>query len=201
MKRGKTVRRLILMALCLCLSLSSCAAGGKQEATRSVTLIGKSNTTEFWKSVIAGASAAKSEYNVNLTIKTPMTEEDYQAQNNYIEEAVAEGADAIIFSAISYTDNADAINEAIGKGVKVIVIDSDVDSPGVSVRIGTDNVNAGRKVAQAVLDTDQEEIYVGIVNYDVVSRNGQEREMGLREGLAEDGRVRQVYTVNVITDQ
>lgn len=51
----------------------------------------------------------KSEYNVDLTICGPETEEDYEEQNRLIDEAVAAGADAIVYSAISYTKNAEAI--------------------------------------------------------------------------------------------
>lgn len=201
MKRNNWLRILLPLCLCLCLCLHGCSISQKENTTRSVALICKSDTTEFWRSVIAGANAARSEYNVQLNIRAPETEEDYQAQNDFIREAVDEGAEAIIFSAISYTDNAEAINEAVAKGVKVVVIDSDVDSDGVSIRIGTDNVGAGRKAAQAVLDTDLEELCVGIVNFDKVSQNGREREQGLREVLEKDERVWQIHTINVATDE
>ena len=116
-------------------------------------MIVKSTTTEFWKSVFAGANAAKSEYNVDLTVLGPETEEDYEAQNEYIRQAIRDGADAIVFSAISYTKNAQAINDAASAGIKVVVIDSDVNSDGVVARIGTDNVQAGRMCAKAALET------------------------------------------------
>ena len=115
-------------------------------------------------------------------------------------QAVADGADAIVFSAISYTQNAQAIDEAAAAGVKVVVIDSDVHSDGVVARIGTDNVEAGSMSAKAALDTTAETIVVGIVNCDVETRNGQERERGFRAALAGDSRVQEIYTVNVLTD-
>ena len=199
MKRNSLLLAVLLICACLC--LTSCSFLPKENTSRSVALICKSDSSEFFRSVIAGANAARSEYNVQLTVRAPETEEDYQAQNNFIQQAVEDGAEAIVFSAISYKDNAEAINKAISKGVKVIVIDSDVDSDGVSLRIGTDNVGAGRKAAQAVLDTDQSEIYVGIVNFDKVSQNGQEREKGLREVLEKDDRVRLIQTINVAADE
>ena len=201
MKRSNWLLSLLLVCLCLCLCLNACSLPKKENTTRSIALICKSDTTEFWRSVIAGANAARSEYNVQLNIKAPETEEDYQAQNDFIRQAVDEGAEAIIFSAISYTDNAEAINDAVAKGVKVVIIDSDVDSDGVSIRIGTDNVGAGHKAAQAVLDTGLGELYVGVVNFDKVSQNGREREQGLRELLEKNERVRQIYTINVATDE
>ena len=137
---------------------------------------------------------------MELTICGPETEEDYLGQNRYIEEAIQNHADAIVFSAISYTENAPAIDAAAEAGIKIIVIDSDVNSSRVSARIGTDNIQAGRITAAAALDTDAAHLSVGIVNFALVSRNGEEREIGLREELEKDSRVEQVYTVNSLTD-
>ena len=185
----------VFLALLVC--LSGCA--GTHQSGGSYN-IAKSATTEFWKSVFAGANAAKSEYNVHLTILAPDTEEDFEAQNDYIRQAVADGADAIVFSAISYTENAAAIDEAVAAGVRVVVIDSDVDSKGVSVRIGTDNIAAGRMSGEAALKTAQEKIVVGIVNAYAETQNCREREQGFREVLLGDCRVKGIYAVNVSTD-
>ena len=196
MKIAKT-----LGAALLCLGLlTGCAGQGVQATPRNITLVAKSTETEFWKSVFAGARAAASEYNVNLNIVGPETEEDYEAQNDYIAQAVANGAEALVFSAISYTENAPAIDAAAEAGVKIAVIDSDVDSQAVGVRIGTDNVEAGRMTAQAALAAREDRLVLGLINYDLGSRNGQEREQGLREELARSDRVGEIYTLNVLAE-
>ena len=195
MKNAKRLAALFLTAAVLL------TAGRKTVTSQnSVWFIAKSTNTEFWKSAFAGANAAKSEYNVDLTICGPETEEDYEEQNRLIDEAVAAGADAIVYSAISYTKNAEAITRAAKQGLKIAVIDSDVDSDGVGVRIGTDNVEAGRMAGRAALQTDWDSLTVGIVNFDLGSRNGQERESGFREALAGDPRVKDIYTINVNAD-
>ena len=79
------------------------------------------------------ASNAATACNLDLTFEGPKNEEDYETQNQMIAKAVEDGAEVIIFSAVDYEANADAINDAAGKGVKVVVIDSDVDSDAVSV--------------------------------------------------------------------
>ena len=194
----KRIRALLLAAALF--FASGCSAAETSVEPYKMYLIAKSTTTEFWKSVFAGANAAKSEYNVDLTVWGPDTEEDYEAQNDYIRQAVADGADAIVFSAISYTKNAQAIDEAAAAGVTVVVIDSDVNSDGVVARLGTDNVQAGRMSARAALETDFEKIVVGIVNCDLETQNCQERERGFRVAMAGDKRVEAIYTVNVPTD-
>ena len=194
-------KRMIALAFAaLLLFASGCSAAKTSAEPYKMYLIVKSTSTEFWKSVFAGANAAKSEYNVDLTVLGPDTEEDYEAQNDYIRQAVADGADAIVFSAISYTKNAQAIDEAADAGVTVVVIDSDVNSDGVVARLGTDNVQAGRISARAALESDFEKIVVGIVNCDIETQNCQERERGFRVALAGDKRVQEIYTVNVPTD-
>ena len=190
----------LLLLAALLLGLGGCAARAGV-GPYSVYLIVKSTETDFWKSVFAGANAAKSTYNVELTVLGPETEEDYALQNDYIRQAIDAEADAIIFSAISYTENAAAIDAAVAAGIRVVVIDSDVDSDGVSARIGTDNVAAGRMSAGAALDTDLTRIVVGIINCFAETQNGQEREQGFREVLLEDARVAGIYTVNVSTDR
>ena len=192
--------KLLLLFLLVSLLLSACGQAQERSSPYRIYLISKSTSTEFWRSVFAGANAARAEYNVELTICGPETEEDYLGQNRYIEEAIQNHADAIVFSAISYTENAPAIDAAAEAGIKIIVIDSDVNSSRVSARIGTDNIQAGRITAAAALDTDTAHLSVGIVNFALVSRNGEEREIGLREELEKDSRVEQVYTVNSLTD-
>lgn len=197
----KTAEKLLALLLLVLLPLSGCTPRPASTERHAVALIVKSTETEFWKSVFAGANAASSEYNIDLTITGPETEEDYETQNQYIEEAVDSGVDAIVFSAISYEENAAAIDAAAARGVKIVVIDSDVDSEHVSVRIGTDNVAAGRQAAAAALDTEEETLVIGLVNYAQVSRNGQEREWGFREAALEDSRVAGIYTVNALSTQ
>lgn len=199
MKNAK-LRISAILLLLAALLLSACGHTEGRAAQYKIYLITKSTSTEFWRSVFAGANAARAEYNVNLVIRGPDTEENYAGQNMYIQEAVRNHADAIVFSAISYTENAAAIDEAAEAGIKIVVIDSDVNSSRVSARIGTDNIQAGRITAAAALDTDEQHLSVGIVNFAQFSRNGEEREIGLREQLEKDPRVEEICTVNSLTD-
>lgn len=197
MKRNKAA---VLCALLAGALLSGCTAPGTAAEQYSVALVAKSTETEFWLSVFAGAEAAATEYNIRLGITGPETEEDYEAQNRMIAEAVSAGADALVFSAIDYENNASAIDAAAEAGVKVVAIDSSVASGMVSTYIGTDNHAAGRMAAQAALDGVEGQLTVGLVNYDISSANGQERELGARELLGESGRAEVVTVINTLAE-
>ena len=55
----------LVLALLLAASLTGCAGRTVSGEPYKMYMIVKSTTTEFWKSVFAGANAAKSEYNVD----------------------------------------------------------------------------------------------------------------------------------------
>jgi len=191
------MRRNRLSALWAALALLLlCGCGTDAAERRPVALIVKSTDSEFFLSVFAGARAAATEYNLELSISGPMTEEDYEAQNRMIAGAVEAGAKAIVFSAIDYENNAAAIDAAAGAGVRIVSIDSGVGSSQVSTYIGTDNYAAGRMAAQAALERVDGPLCVGIVNYDEGTANGQERERGAADALAGSGRARIAAVVN-----
>ena len=196
------MRRSRLAAVCVLISallLGGCGATAATEQ-HTVALVAKSTQTEFWLSVFAGAEAAATEYNLKLTITGPETEEDYEAQNRMVADAVAAGAEALVFSAIDYENNASAIDEAARAGVKIVAIDSSVASDMVSTYIGTDNYAAGRMAAQAALERVEGELIVGIVNYDISSANGQEREHGAVDLLQESGRAEVAAVINTLAE-
>ena len=197
MKRSKCA--LICAAAALAM-LCSCASAAPVAEQHTVALIVKSTETEFWLSVFAGAEAAAAEYNAKLTVVGPETEEDYETQNAMVEQAVEKGAQAIVFSAIDYENNATAIDAAAAAGVKIVAIDSSVDSSAVSTYIGTDNYAAGRMAALAALERVEGDLKVGIVNYDVSSANGQEREEGAVDEFKESGRAEIVSVINTLAE-
>ena len=199
-----SIRKSISLIAVICIILNVLCSCGKDtgdirsdRAKTYVAVITKSTTSQYWKTTFAGANAAGAEYNLEVTFDGPENEEDYETQNSMIREAVKNGANAIVFSAVDYNANAAAINEAVEAGVKVVVIDSDVNSDLVSCRISTDNYKAGRMVGEAVLNGDEQDFKVGIVNFDKNSENGQQREKGFRDAVEGNSRVSIVSSVNV----
>ena len=190
----KIIKRLLPAALAL--ALAGCAALPQDAPTSryKVALIAKSTGQEFWNAVFTGAQAAATEYNIELTVTAPDNEEDFEGQNALIEEAVADGAKAIIFSAIDYEANAAAIDAAAQAGVVIINIDSQVNSGHVAAYIGIDNYGAGRMAAQSALDGVPGQLNVGLINYEVNGANGRDRAAGAKDAFEQSGRAKVVAT-------
>lgn len=198
--RNKIRKKILSLLLAGILAAGLCGCGQEAETQKTrVAMIVKSTESAFWKSVFAGAGAAATEYNINVSFDGPAAEEDYETQNEMVRRAMDDGVDVIIFSAVDYNANAEIIDQAAQRGIKIIVIDSDVNSSQVSCRIGTNNLQAGIKAAEAALATDDEELYIGIVSYDVNSANGQQRELGFRQTVEQDPRVKNITTINVLS--
>ena len=97
-RAGKLALTAAMLAACAAALLLYVREKNGQPAEKyKVAVIAKSTESAFWKSVFAGANAAGTEYNVELTFQGPETEEDYEAQNRMIGQAVEDGAAAIVF--------------------------------------------------------------------------------------------------------
>lgn len=199
MKKNNPFRKTICLLLSITFLLYGCGNKAGETEKHYVAIIAKSTESTFWKSVFAGAGAAATEYNLNITCEGPKTEEDYEGQNRLVADAVENGAEVIIFSSVDFDGNAEAINQAAAKGVKIVVIDSDVNSDAVSTRIGTDNYQAGCVAAEAALSDNRDSLHIGIVNYAVYTANGQQRENGFRQTIEQNERVKSIHTTNVVS--
>ncbi len=181
MRLKKTLCLLLCFAVCLC--AVSCASGAESDEKKKIAVIVKSVDSDFWHSFQNGVDAAAVEYNVSVTFEGAENEEDYTAQNELINKAVENGADAIVLSAANYTGTVQAVENAAKRGVKIVTADSGTNSDKVSLFIGTDNYKAGEEAARAAVAgfSEGEKIKIGLVNLAVGTDNGTQREKGFRD--------------------
>ena len=124
----KKATALLTLTFFLIAVLFGCAKGAEfDNKSNNIAIITKGSDSTFWNDMKNGALSAATEYNVNVTFEGPENEEDYNAQNKMIENAVSNNVGVIILSAIDFEKNADAVQKAINSGIKVITVDSDVD--------------------------------------------------------------------------
>lgn len=145
-------------------------------------LIAKSSESDFWKTVFEGAYAAAAEYNVEIVCLSPKEEDDYETQNWQISRAIEQGYDALILSACDYVQTSSHVKSALDSGMTVISIDSPIDVTPPLTQIGTDNIEAGRTAARAMIENmPGQKIIAGIINFEENSGNGVLRQQGFLE--------------------
>ena len=174
---------ILLLLLCMLLTAALCSCAGGENDKKEIAVIVKAVDSDFWHTVKSGVESAATEYNVSVSFEGPENEEDYVVQNELIAKAVQNGAGAMVLSAIDFEKSAETVDEAVRSGVKIVTIDSDVDSKQVSMFIGTDNFTAGRVAGEAAVKgfAPESNIRIGLLNYYESTDNGRQREEGFRE--------------------
>lgn len=146
-----TIISLILAAIFITLGVFVMQTGATRRSI-SVTMIVKSQLQgfEFWDIVRNGAREAAKEFNVDLTIDGPMSEEDVDGQIEILERAIAAKPDAIVLAAVDQDKLLPYAKEVEEKGIKLIVVDSNLSEAVEDCFVGTDNYAAAQSVGKAM---------------------------------------------------
>lgn len=181
--------RMIPSLIALALILSSCSREVEiqtaPDAQKHIVLIVKSKNGDYWNTLKMGAEAAAKEFGVNLTFDGPESEDDAAGQEELVRQYLAYGMDALILSANDYDKLADTVDAVSHKGVPVVTVDSEVNSPKVTSFIGIDNYEAGRKAAVKLKDLVGDRGRFAILTSYQGVRNTQQREKGVRDEWAD----------------
>lgn len=153
----------IFLSLALVIVLLFTVTNERKEV-KLVYFIAKSSNSNFWETSFEGAKTAAREYNVELVIRAPFSEDNYSMQNVFIDDALASNADAIVFSACDYDMSVEYAAKAVSAGLNFVVIDSDINSKKKTAFIGTDNLEAGMKAGQTIIDLRGENAKIGIIS-------------------------------------
>ncbi|MBI3568850.1 MAG: substrate-binding domain-containing protein [Gemmatimonadetes bacterium] len=162
------------------------AAGGK---TFTITLIAKSSTNPVFLSARTGAEAAAAELSKSLgtTIKidwrTPPNE-DATVQAQRIAEAVNDGTNALLISTSDAGKVTGAINEAVARGVPVMMFDSDAPDSKRFSFYGGDDAAIGRQVMDELATQMGGKGKVAILAGNQNAPNLQKRVAGVKEAAA-----------------
>lgn len=140
---------LLVLVLSIATSFSACGGNEEEAASESadktlkVGVVLKDNVFEFWTDIEAGAREAAREANVEITVDSPK-EEDAVAQIAKVEAMVTRQVDALIV-APSGPQLQPALERAVERGIKVVLVDTDVPGwTGKTSLIATDNVESSK---------------------------------------------------------
>jgi ribose transport system substrate-binding protein len=128
-----------------------CSRGGE---TKTIALVTKAMDSEFWLAVRDGArKAVEGRQDVTLSVLAPDREINVDQQVSILEDQIQRGAKVLLVAPAGSAQVVPILQGAIGKGVPVILVDSDAPLPGKSSYVGTDNRAGGALAGRHVIDT------------------------------------------------
>ncbi len=201
-------QRILAMLLATVMTLGLVACGAKEEApaeapaeeateeeaeapaeetadSPSIYYIGKCADSTYWQTVQAGAEAAAAEEGIDLKCLNPNTEAEIDKQITMVEEAVNANADVIVLAPLDVTALIEPCKAAMAADVKVILVDSLIDSEDYDVAYATNNYVGGAMCADEVVNAIGEEGKVFIINTVPGSGAVIDRQQGFLDQMAE----------------
>jgi ribose transport system substrate-binding protein len=162
------------------------SSDGGVETTR-VAVIPKGTSHEFWKSVHFGAVQAADEVgDVEILWRGPVVESDTGSQIEVVKDMITMGVDGIVLAPNQKGGLVDAVNEAIGEDIPVVIFDSGLDEgPEIVSYVATDNYKGGQMAGHAMAEAIGEEGDVILLRYLAGSESTEKREQGFLDALAE----------------
>ncbi len=174
---------LLLFAVLLAAASVGCAEtdlSGNDEKVK-IKVIVKKRSYDYWNVVKIGAEAAGKEFNVDVDFDGPVDEKDIDVQIAMVKKAVDDDVDALVLAASDFTLLVPAAEKAVASGIPVIIIDSNIKSNKMDSFIGTDNVDAGRKVGESLVEVMGESCDIAVMSFVKGAATAVEREEGFFE--------------------
>src|SRR5919106_1305033 len=150
--RYRTIRALLAA---IAVTMSAACERGSETASRApaddrltIAMIAKSSTNPVFLAARTGAETAARELStetgsqIEVVWLTP-PQEDGQIQAQRIQQAVNDGADAVLLAASDAGKVTGAINDAVDRGVEVMMFDSDAPQSKRFAYYGVDDISTG----------------------------------------------------------
>ena len=162
-----------------------------------IAVIPKGMTHEFWQSIHRGAVRAADDLraaagiNVDVIWDGPLRERDALAQIRIVDRRVSTHVDGIVLAPQHSQTMVAPVQRAVEQGVPVVIIDSGLEHPELTVKyVATDNRNGGRLAARRLLQTLRAEgksaPRVVLFRYAVGSESTEQRENGFLDVIREE---------------
>ncbi len=160
---------------------------GTKAKTYRIMVIPKGTTHEFWQTIHAGAVKAAEELgNVELIWQGPQKEDERSDQIKLVQNAVAVGVDGIVLAPLDAKALVAPVEQAIAKGIPVVIIDSGLESKKIVSYVSTDNYNGGVLAARRLGELLKGEGRIILLRYAVGSASTEEREKGFTDTIQKD---------------
>lgn len=112
---------------------------------RVIGVVPKGATHVFWKSIHAGALKAAQEEGVEILWKAGLKEDDRESQIKVVEDLVNRNVSGLVLAPLDDAALRPPVLQAVGQGIPVVIIDSDLKTDKYVSFVATDNYEGGRK--------------------------------------------------------
>jgi ribose transport system substrate-binding protein len=147
----------------------------------------------FWLAVRDGVESGAKDFGFEVSFRAPRDEIYVDEQIQILREAILERPAAIVLAAGDYQRLVEPVREAKDKGIRVVCLDSFIESEDADAKVGTDNFEAGQKCGAALLSRlptpapggrgSPEPPRVAVMSYVQGSSTAIGRESGIQEAL------------------
>jgi ribose transport system substrate-binding protein len=137
----------------------------------------------FWSAVRDGVESGAQDFGLEVSIRAPRDEIDVDDQMAMVRGAIAERPAAILLAADDVKRLVAPVREAKAAGIKVVCVDSFIETADADAKVGTDNFEAGQKCGAALLGRVRPGARVAVMSYVQGSSTAIGRESGLRDAL------------------
>jgi len=152
-----------------------------------IMVIPKGTSHVFWKTVHAGALKAADELgNVEVIWQGPQKEDERSLQIQLVQSAIATGVDGIVLAPLDSRALVKPVEEAIARGIPVVIIDSALESSKIVSYVATDNYQGGVLAAKRLGEVLKGEGKIILLRYAVGSASTEEREKGFTDTIAQE---------------
>jgi ribose transport system substrate-binding protein len=137
----------------------------------------------FWAAVAEGVESGAQDFGLVVSIRAPRDEIYVDEQIEILRGAIAEKPAAIVLAAGDYRRLVEPVQEAKAAGIRVVCVDSFIESEDADAKIGTDNFEAGQKCGTALLRILPPKSRIAVMSYVHGSSTAIGRESGLLAAL------------------
>ncbi|WP_147820128.1 substrate-binding domain-containing protein [Salidesulfovibrio onnuriiensis] len=177
----KHVFSLLLACLALCVSLPAMAERAK------ILVIPKGVRVKYWQWVEQGAKRAGHDRDVEIIFRGPWASDDFVAQFGILKAGIEEGVDAIVIAPNHTSYSAELLEQAVQKGIKVVLIDSDMEFEDRVSLVASDNHFAGKQAAEHLISLMGGKGTALLLHYAKDNASTMAREKGFLDAASERG--------------
>jgi len=131
-------------------------------SVRHVVLIAQELDNPFWRQVEQGAREAAEKQGMAIEYMGP-NRINPSEQKRLLEKSIAVKPDALIVQGLKDQRYAELINAAVDQGIPVITVDADEPDSKRIAYVGTDNVEAGKRMGELVVNNAAGKGRIGVI--------------------------------------